>query len=169
MMTLDPDEYVRVTGYQSRNGRRGGQELILPEVVSALAGCRQVWLPFYSSGTLTAELERLGYRVQTDPDRDAYADRPQEGCDSLYFGTPTIVGDRSLFPEVKEWTKAMERRVVVQLCMMAEAAGLRRIVSGLGSGDISVAERLADMRGGRVICFKDFGDFQDYILVRELR
>jgi hypothetical protein len=38
----------------------------------------------------------------------------------------------------------------------------------LGSGDISPEERIKDMGGGKIACFKDFGQFQDWVIVRDL-
>lgn len=161
---IDPALYVEVTKFRPLLPRRGGQELILPEII----GCfgtkpRRVWLPFYSSGTLANWLSRMGHEVLSAP-----PDRAPPEASSLYFGTPTIVNGRNLFPEEEEWTKEKERKLVREMVAQAEALNYTLIVSGLGSGDISVDERLVDMGGGRIVCYKDFGDFQDWILERRL-
>lgn len=180
--------------------RRGGQELIVGEIVGALAsaGCRRVYLPFATT-FLVAALERAKVAVvPSAPVRrgipisrwgrefedDLTEAEAQElfqvpPCDGLYFGTPTIVDGRPLFPDSVAgrggWTAAGERTVVRALVRNAKAAGCRRVVSGLGSGDISVAERCADLGpGAEVVAWKKFraesGEgFTDWVIARDLR
>jgi hypothetical protein len=90
--------------------------------------------------------------------------------DAIYFGTPTIVNNQPLFSDnvSDAWTKETERFFVRDLCKRVEAQRFKLIVSGLGSGDISPGERLEDMGGGKIVCYKDFGHFQDWVLMREL-
>lgn len=142
---------------------QGGQELILPEILGLLVAQEIVWLPFPEQCvTLTL---RLGVRWRTS----------YEEASALYFGTPTIVDDKPLFQmphggkgDQIEWNKEAERKVVRSLCYVAESAGLRCIISGLGSGDISVEERLEDMGGGEVVTMKKFDGFMDWVLCRKL-
>lgn len=160
--------YQRFTNYYSKNGRMGGQELILPEIIAALDGVQKVYLPFLSSGTLAHELDRWGHQVWSQENTPHAYERPTPILKggAMYFGTPTIVNGAPLFDEVEEWTKEKERRVVRSLVESARCLGYSRIVCGLGSGDISVEERTSDLGGGRVVAFKDFGDFQDWVLIR---
>ena len=51
---------------------------------------------------------------------------------------------------------------------MSEKYDLKVMVTGLGSGDISVDERLEDMGGGTVVSYKHFGLFEDWVLCRTL-
>ncbi len=164
---IDPTVYLKSLGIDPPI-KRGGQELILGEIVGALAGLPSVWLPFYSSGALAACLQKVGIDVVTDPLRDTFEEAAPP-CRGLYFGTPTIVNDAALFPEKESWTKQKERLVVRDLVRKAEAAGYQRIVSGLGSGDVNIHERMEDMGKGAVVCcLKHFGTFKDWVLVREL-
>lgn len=140
----------------------GGQELILPEILALLELHDIVWLPFPEQ-CVTLSL-RLGLHWRPLHDE----------CSVLYFGTPTIVNDAPLFSlphgasEQQQWTKAAERKIVQSLCYVAEQAGLRLIISGLGSGDISPAERIEDMGGGEVVALKKFDGFTDWVLARKL-
>lgn len=152
--------------------KRGGQELILPEILSEIIPIVQkgVWVPFYSSGTLTHFLSK-----QTYVNNSFFLEsiKAPKDCDVLYFGTPTIVGNKALFPEDApnfcKWTKNKEREIVRALCRQAEIKKYALIVSGLGSGDISVKERLHDMGGGRIICYKNFDVFEDWVLSRRIK
>lgn len=95
-------------------------------------------------------------------------------ADIVYFGTPTIVNGKQLFkdqgcsPFGNWWTMADEMRTARFITYQCERHGVKRIISGLGSGDISVEQRLETMNGGRVVADKHFGDFHDYVLVRDL-
>jgi hypothetical protein len=51
---------------------------------------------------------------------------------------------------------------------MAEELKYKKIISGLGSGDISPEERIEDMGGGRIVAYKDFGTFQDWVIMRKI-
>jgi hypothetical protein len=154
--------------------REGGQELILHEICGAFLGIERIWLPFPTL-TLQYHLDRLGHDLLLGYDFLQKATR----MDGVYFGTPTIVDDRALFPLPQAernwenemgalWCKQMERDTVRAICKHALKMGARRIVSGLGSGDISVAERLKDMGGGEIITYKKFDAFEDWILCRSL-
>lgn len=151
----------------------GGQSLILPEILACLHDGESVWLPFHDNFT-AAVLHDLGhktYGMEGLPDN----------ATALYFGTPTIMNDQPLFPAyvktnegnsvgtVGKWDKETERNVVRALIMDAEHFDYRIVISGLGTGDISVDERLADIGGGKVVAYKDFGLFEDWLIVRELR
>lgn len=168
---INEQEYLKSSGIINKSGIKGGQELILHEIIGALYGCKRVFLPFaFHCGTLNDKLLSLKIRVISDFPctwLDIVTNKRLK-FDSVYFGTPTIVNDRSLFEPDSGWTKKEERKFVKRLCSEVENRGCRRIVSGLGSGDISVDERLEDMGGGRIVCFKDFGEFQDWVLVRDL-
>lgn len=150
-----------------------GQSLILPEIIACLQDDEAVWLPFFDAFTV-AVLEDLGhtiYGMEGLPDN----------ATALYFGTPTIVDDKPLFPAqvsvtegaavgtVGKWDKETERNVVRALIQDAEHFDYRIIISGLGSGDISLSERIADMGGGKLVAYKNFGPFEDWLIVRELR
>lgn len=171
---IDEQGYLKASGIVNRTGIKGGQELILYEIIGALWEYKIIWVPFRSSGTLIDKLVNLG-RFQITIGFPLFREDYSYPIDAVYFGTPTIVNDKLLFacpeswwaPEFP-WTKNNERQFVKDLCDNMELIGCRRIVSGLGSGDISVEERLEDMGGGRVVCFKDFGEFQDWVLVRDL-
>lgn len=152
----------------------GGQALIVNEIIAALSGCSYIWLPFRSDGMLEQRLTLAGFQTHCTEDFDkegSFVPLP-EGIDGVYFGTPTIVKDKVLFRRVRDadwWTKERERMTARAIAWRAEQMRFKRIISGLGSGDISVPERLADM-GPRsdVICFKRFADFDDYVLARRL-
>jgi hypothetical protein len=162
---IDPTNYLTFSGISHDSTKKGGQELILFEILSILSRFKKIWVPFYSTGTLTKYLEEHNFIVSNSPH---HLPAPV-GYEALYFGTPTILNDRELFKDAGEgWNKELERKVVQTLVQESYRANYKMIVSGLGSGDISVEERLADMGGGRVACFKDFGTFQDWILVRRL-
>lgn len=148
----------------------GGQELLLPEIVALLPDHEVIWIPFAKAcKTLIAELAERGHIICTTP----WSAIPQQHCDAVYFGTPTIVDNKALFPEsapipASRWNKALERIVVRDLVFIAQDIGCQRIISGLGSGDISVEERLEDMGGGTVVTMKRFEDFTDWVLARDL-
>lgn len=175
---IDVTEYTRSTRVTPYNGVGGGQELILHEIMGLIPPRSYVWLPFYSSGTLAEALMARGDIVLTDHEKVM---RPPTArgfaYQALYFGTPTIVHDRPLFhdPVIEasgmEWHAGFERNVV--RAYVREAVNnvcCRIIVSGLGSGDISVAQRIADMGdGAKVVAYKDFGTFEDWVIARRLR
>jgi hypothetical protein len=155
----------------------GGQELIVAEICAALVapGVNGVFLPFYSSGALAhALLTRLNLMVRSDPTQDRYDGVPED-TQAIYFGTPTIVGGCALFPQKEEWDVEKERRTVRNLCAKAADAGYLRIVSGLGSGDITCEDRIADMKQPsgyempEIVCMKRFEKFTDWVfLMRRL-
>lgn len=182
---MDVARYEQTTGVSAPPGTAGGQELILAEVVAALAatpgGCRVVWLPFYSTGTLARTLAQQGVAVLTDPDADRYDELPGWPIDAVYFGTPTVVGGQRLFPDHRAarggeaWDATRERIVVRRLVGLAAAAGARRVVCGLGSGDVALEERLGDVGPhAAVLAMKCFTDatsglpFTDWVIARDL-
>jgi len=66
--------------------------------------------------------------------------------------------------------KEIERQTVRKVVNLATKGKYRKIVCGLGSGDISLEERMEDLgEGGRVVCYKDFGDFQDWVIEKEIK
>lgn len=160
MSAIDERTYRRLSGVV--DGLAGGQELIYAEIAAALLGSTRIWFPFATSPKLLMAL----------PEIKAVAVRTElvlgwpRGADAVYFGTPTIVDGRPLFPVAGKWDKARERESASVICRLAELNSAR-VVCGLGSGDVSLEERLEDMgEGARVICYKDFGEFQDWVLVR---
>lgn len=158
-------------------GQSSGPDLLIPEIVSAFSDCHRVFLPFGQSSSLTDHLNRSGVEVvqghheQRDPRDGACSllelESEASGCDGLYFGTPTIDGGEFVFPgEMShEWDRESEMAYVSELCSAAVVLGVRVIVSGLGSGDVSVADRITSMGGGRIASFKDFGEFKDWVIV----
>jgi hypothetical protein len=147
----------------------GDQELIMGEVIGAMSDIKHspmVYLPFYSD--LVEVLRILGYMLICGNLKNSVAYEIPD-LDVMYFGTPTIVNDKPLFDGWGlSWTKDSERRFVENICHQAEKRKYKKIISGLGSGDISVEERIEDMGGGKVIAYKDFGDFQDWVIERIL-
>lgn len=150
----------------TRTNYRGGQELLLHEIAACMEPGWVVWLPFLSSGTLARHLRGMGHPVRVGLEMNL------TGVDVMYFGTPTIVNDGPLFPEDAggiAWTKSLERSRVRGLVKRAADAGVRMIISGLGSGDISPEERCADMGPGAVVvAIKHFDDFTDWVFRRNL-
>lgn len=144
--------------------------MLLHEITALLDNHDHVCLPFPSSGTLANHLDGMGYHVHLGEGRMSPV--IPSGCTALYFGTPTIVDNKALFPEDgmgHPWTKEAERQCVRRMVNEAETNGYRRIISGLGSGDISPEERLEDMGpGARIVCVKYFDDFTDWVMVRDL-
>lgn len=163
---MDPEDYLSYAGL-TRPGM-GGQELILYEILALLAPCYRVWLPFPKGCvTLGEHLEAHGHVVIRGRRKPV-----GQSIEGVYFGTPTIVDGRPLFPGAPHGvrTKEQERDVVRAIVDEATVAGAQRIVSGLGSGDISVAERKADMgRGTKVVATKVFDEFTDWVLVKEVK
>ena len=138
--------------------KKGGQELIFGEIAGLIQKDETLWLPYS---------DQCGYLA----DHVAWSRAPSH-CTVVYFGTPTIVNDKPLFPDTilfGSWTKEKERDTVRQICAVAIAHNYRAIISGLGSGDISVEERLEDMGGGEVVAMKKFDGFTDWVLARVLR
>jgi len=136
---------------------RGGQELIFGEIAGLLRKDETLWLPYPSLCMYLA-------------DRTVWASTPND-CQVVYFGTPTIVNNKPLFPDTIFYgslTKERERETVRTIVESAIARGMRLIISGLGSGDISVEERLEDMGGGEIVAMKKFDGFTDWVLARVL-
>ena len=173
---MNPDQYRRIwehwPPFSHLPPKEWDQSLILPEIIACLHPHESVWLPFYEDFTahVLAYLGHEVYGMEDVPDKST----------AVYFGTPTIVDGKALFPAqlkveahkigtVGKWDKDTERNVVRAIVDEAERFDYRIIISGLGTGDISVEERLDDMGGGRVVCFKHFAGFTDHVLVRELR
>lgn len=156
---ISPQAYLKALSLQQDPKHPGGQELILGEIVGAFAhaGCERIYLPFPTVPLILAFIHAglKSYAYQT-------------GTDGLYLGTPTIVNDKPLFPQKDVWTKAYERQYVSSQCKDAIAEGMKMIVTGLGSGDISVEERIEDMGGGEVIAYKKFDTFCDWVIARKL-
>lgn len=172
MSGMNPEYYERISGVKRWSEVPGGQELILYEILANLFDLNSIYLPFFSSGTLFSYLRKrlMIMHVICGHVREPVVPEIPKYTDALYFGTPTIVNDRPLFWEgvSNEWTKEKEREFVRTICDRAYSFGYRRIISGLGSGDISPEERLQDMGGGKIVCYKDFGSFQDWVLRRDL-
>lgn len=153
----------------------GGQELLLAEIISIFLEnkIKIVWLPFNPHRMLKAELEKWHIKVLDDECRTIYF--PDCAFDAVYFGTPTIVNNKPLFPNglypADKWNKNNERWYARRIRNTAERTPqCKLIVSGLGSGDISVEERQIDMGSdAKVVCYKDFDTFQDWIIARRIR
>jgi hypothetical protein len=170
MMAPSLDPAILLLAYESTE-EPGGQNLLAPEIaaLAAAAGSR-LYCPFQPSSGLRRACAKLGVEIV-----DEVLSGGAPTADALYLGTPTIVGDAPLFgtptgPYPTEgWTKAAERRLVrryVEAC--AAEPCYRRIITGLGTGDISVEERQQDMGGATLVCLKRFPGFADYVLVRDL-
>lgn len=147
--------------------QRGGQELIMPEIISLLLHheTKSLWLP-YSLGLLAREARSHGIAVNESRKNPA-------AFDALYFGTPTILYGRKLFDESAEgeWNVQTEYAEARSLCMIADAMrSCTLIVSGLGTGDVSSHDRRRAMRlegwsAPRLVCWKDFGEFEDSLFI----
>ncbi len=141
--------------------RPGGQELILLEVYACLEWPVYFPLPELCDTLLAFVQAGSSQHVTDDISKAA----------SVYMGTPTIVSGRPLFPHgaSADWSKADERAFVRGVVKSAEATSrCKRIVTGLGTGDVLPHERIEDMGGGSVVCSKSFGDFGDFVIVRDL-
>jgi len=141
----------------------GDQSLLIPDILACFKDCGTIALP-YACPTLENYLHRAGYVTSSNI---------HQHCDGVYWGTPTIVGGHVLFPksveagdDEKAWDVPTERKVTRFYTSAAIQAGIKVIVTGLGSGDITPEQRLADMGGGQIVSYKVFGDFQDWVLCR---
>mgnify|MGYP003627494150 CR=1 FL=1 len=155
-----------------------GPELIMPEIVAILrarASC--VYLPFPQTGALAKALGGQAIRTVVGSDclidpyrKDFEMPKEAEQCDAVYFGTPTIVDGQCLFTKETfyDWDAEVEMQYVRQLVAACEANRYTTIVSGLGSGDITVEQRVAAMGGGDVVAYKHFGQFEDWVIARFL-
>lgn len=177
---IDVSQYMRSARVSAAAARRGGQELIAHEIAGCFARCLGVALPYCSASlamddALASALSRLGLTVRIGSDARPKGGQLPSECDGLYLGTPTIVDDAPLFgpPDAPplsgtHWTKQAERRTVRGYCAAAREAGYRIIVTGLGSGEVTLEERVADMGDGTVVAaYKHFGHFEDWVLVWE--
>lgn len=167
---LSIDAYMRVVGLGRTD--QDGPVLLVPEIVATFHGCRRVWVPFAASADLSAVLRRVGVEVVQGDARHGWHDIPSPGpgIDGAYFGVPTVVSGAALFG-AEGWTVERARAAARQVTTEAFACGARVVVSGLGSGDISEEERRDDMRGSvdgpvKVVAYKDFGDFQDWVVAK---
>lgn len=142
----------------------GGQELILADIMACLDDCNSIYVP-YNCPSLEEQCAQQGIVLVAE----------DENFDAIYWGTPTIVQDKVLFPEclhdpseASGWNVAVERYSSVTLTRLAEKRLAKRIITGLGSGDITPHMRLHDMGGGRIVSYKHFGHFEDWVIVRDL-
>jgi hypothetical protein len=147
-----------------------GPALLLPEI-SALLRYLRVWVPFRASRAL-ADPRWLGTGEAICGDGfdglqpDTIGTCP-DGIDAVYFGVPTIVDGRALF-DAPNWQRDNARSIARSITRTAIEHGAKLIVTGLGSGDITPEMRLADIGGGKIIAYKDFGSFQDWVIARWL-
>jgi len=162
---MDAAIFEKVSGVHRRSATLGGQELILFEILALLYPYQGINLPCDKVSTLHGYLLEQGKKIVFD-----YFESTQP--QALYMGTPTIVEDRPLFPypDAERWTKEFEREFVRSQISRADEVGYGLVVTGLGSGDISVEERIEDMGAGTVVvCKKEFQGFTDWVLARRLR
>ena len=163
--SMNNDLYYKALGYDPDSVKElGGQELILVDIMACLRGCETIYIP-YNCPSLEEACGEQGIHMVTD----------EEPFDAIYWGTPTIVNNRALFIKclddpatAHKWTVDRERHCSTLLRALAEDRRAKRIITGLGSGDITLKMRLDDMGGGRVVSYKQFGPFQDWVLVRDL-
>ncbi len=159
--------YVKSWGYlDTWDDESGDQTLIMADIAACLYAAWKIYFP-YPCERLAEHLEILHGKEIVDAITDA---------EGVYWGTPTIVDNRPLFEKslrqgdsVDLWTKENERaysRVWAKAAEMIPT--MRVIVTGLGSGDITVKERLEDMGGGHVVSHKIFHGFEDWVLMRTL-
>ncbi len=164
--SMDSSIYYRTLGYDPDTvAESGGQWLILADIMACLKGCTSIYLPL-SCPAVEKACELQGIEINSFGKQ----------ADAVYWGTPTIVDNKVLFPECLDipeladtWNKKNERSLSRFLADVAKSFDMKVIVSGLGTGDISVEERLEDMGGGEIVSYKKFGDFEDWVLMRRLR
>ena len=165
---MDPKLYIEALGLEGRWGPdTGDQCLILADIVACFKDCAVIALP-YPCSILADALFAEGAEIT-----HGYL----QGADGAYWGTPTVVNDKALFPkslksgeDASLWTKEHERAVTREWARNAEIFNLKVIVTGLGTGDISPVERMADMgKGAEVVSYKVFREFSDWVICRRLR
>jgi len=161
---------MRVTGVSGPDP--DGPHLLLPEI-GALLHEMVVWLPFTASAVIADErwlgaaVRKVQFGGAVCGDTLAQIGHPIAPIDAVYFGVPTVVGGKALFG-APGWDRMRARTAAAAVTQRAQAAGARLIVSGLGEGDISVEDRIADMGGGEVVAMKRFNDFTDWVIARWL-
>jgi len=164
--SMNNELYYEGLGYDAGSVKDlGGQELILADILACLSDCRSIHIP-YNCPSLEEQCAVHGIRIVTSA----------EGFDAVYWGTPTIVDDKVLFPKclpdpeyASRWNLAVERAHSKALTQLAEKRNAKVIVTGLGTGDVSVADRIIDMGGGSVVSYKNFGEFEDWVIMRRLK
>ena len=164
---LSVEAYRHFVNYSEHVHATGGQELIMAEVVAALYPCLSVEIPFGEAcGSLIDELQSRNISAFVRA-----AGEFTGSMEAVYFGTPTIVDGEPLFQHsgTAGWDVQRERawvRLCVAQCIAS--GNVQTIVCGLGSGDITPAQRIEDLGGGRVVAYKHFGEFEDWVIKREL-
>lgn len=164
---MDSQIYIETLNLENTwEADSGDQCLILADVMACFKYCQVIALP-YPCPRLAMEIEDTGRTVLHEH---------LQGADAVYWGTPTVVDNKALFPkslragEIPEnWTVEHERLMSKHWTSLAEEYKLKVIVTGLGTGDISALQRLEDMGGGQVVSYKVFGDFSDWVLCRWLK
>jgi hypothetical protein len=158
------------TYYEAIYGERyeptGGQELILGEIIGCLNGCMTVWLPFPNCGKLASRLDEMNFLpIQVAHDAPTWP-----SCDALYFGSPTVKNGRTLFGDLP-WTRELDIAWTLrarQWCM--QQPSYRTIVSGLGIGDVTIADRIVALGPNtEMVCHKRFRSFEDWVTYTDLR
>src|SRR5687767_4018012 len=107
MRGMNPDAWLKAANV--RNRREGCQDLITPAIVASLHDCSCVCFPFPTSPHLVLALG--GEWIEAVEQNHIVPHFPiiPAKCDSVYFGTPTLVGGKPLFPGWGEgWTAETE-------------------------------------------------------------
>lgn len=164
---MNPQLYIEALDLEQHwEADSGDQCLLLADIVACFLGCQVIALP-YPCHLLAEVLQSAGKTIT-----HGYL----QGADGVYWGTPTVVNNAALFPKslqagevAKDWTKDRERAVTREWARNAEIFKLKVIVTGLGTGDISPVERMADMgKGAEVVSYKVFEEFSDWVICRRL-
>lgn len=177
-MSIDPIaslRYMSATKTREEKSCPGGPDLLLPEIMGLLEGYFPVWVPFRESRIIAQAV----WPDTANSIHVTFGDFKKlvlPEIKSVYFGTPTIVNDEPLFPPedpcptAEAWCKDTERFTVREIVAFVEEwTECKRIVSGLGSGDITMAERVFDMGENTVMAaMKHYTDFTNTLFVRDL-
>jgi len=167
-----PNAYLKAA-YGAAVNSHEGQELILTEIIALLDGWITVWIPW------AMDCRTLADRLMATKEHIILSDRGAgDDVDAIYFGTPTVNHGMRVFPGIPPWDAKQDRAWVRSITEECEALAYTNrhpllMVSGLGEGDVTPAQRSRDMGGAELVCQKRFTEygicFWDYIFVREIR